>query len=108
MGLLGIGCQVNTVDGQECICCGDGCPLVAVHEGLVLGKPPPERGRFLDQIDGMPGLELLDEFIERTAVADPMNSSVPLDLVGVDGKDFLEAEVVCHFASFLYSSSYWK
>lgn len=89
-------------------------PLVPVDEGLILGEMEDIRRREVAQIVvlGVHGHILcgMHRRLQKPAIAQSAITAVPIDLIRVDGDDFLdcqEVDVVGHFASF-FSVAAWR
>ena len=75
--------------------------LFPVHEGMVLREAFPERGRLGDDVGVVAGLRPEQGGVELAWVSNTGGAAVRRDLVGVDGENIAQGQVVPHhFASF--------
>ena len=89
-------------------------PLVPVHEWLVLGEVEDVRSREITQITILDKsrhvLRGVQRRVEQSLVAQTTITAVPVDLIRVDGDNFLDGQEVDlsdHFASF-FSVEAWR
>lgn len=92
--------QPCPIDLQEGVRCRESNTLVAVNERMVLGKAFPQRRRFFDQIGVITSLGPKQSGFEQAGVTDTRCAAIPRYLVGMNGKDFRQQQIVRHSASF--------
>lgn len=79
-----------------------GRPLVAVYERVVRGQAFPKRCGFCNQIGIVAGLRPCESRFQLTEVTDAVGTAIGFDLIGMNGENFVEREIVdVHSASFL-------
>ena len=98
---LGVRRDAHAIDREKSIGRGEGDPLIAVDEGMVLREAFPEGRRLLDQVGVIARLGPEKGGFQQARIAHAGGSAVALYLVVVDGEHFGEGEIVRHSASFL-------
>jgi hypothetical protein len=75
---FGIGRDARAVDGEKGVGGGEGRPLVAVDEGMVLREAFPQGGGLLDEVGVVAGLRAVESGFQQAAVADAVGPAVAL------------------------------
>src|SRR5207247_7840509 len=108
VGLFGVRCESQAVDGKKSIHGGKSRSLVAIDEGMILRQALPERGGFLDKIGIIAGLRPIQGGFQQSLIPDAGRASIAFNLIGVHGQHFGHGQVVGHRASFLYNGPYFS